>query len=73
MEKFETDMSETLITLTSDIVAAHVSNNSVSVDIDLECVFCALGPQRGNSHQRSAARTCRTDPFVGQEGLHHLP
>ena len=25
------DMSETLITLTSDIVAAHVSNNSVSV------------------------------------------
>ena len=32
MEKFETDMSETLITLTSDIVAAHVSNNSVSVD-----------------------------------------
>jgi|DeeseametaMP1893_FD_contig_31_903733_length_500_multi_12_in_0_out_0_1 predicted transcriptional regulator len=32
MEDFETDMTETLITLTSDIVAAHVSNNSVSVD-----------------------------------------
>ncbi len=32
MENFETDMTETLITLTSDIVAAHVSNNSVSVD-----------------------------------------
>lgn len=32
MDKFETDMAETLITLTSDIVAAHVSNNSVSVD-----------------------------------------
>ncbi|MBX7482577.1 MucR family transcriptional regulator [Qipengyuania qiaonensis] len=32
MEEFETDMNETLITLTSDIVAAHVSNNSVSVD-----------------------------------------
>lgn len=32
MEDFETDMGETLITLTSDIVAAHVSNNSVAVD-----------------------------------------
>lgn len=32
MENFGIDMKETLITLTSDIVAAHVSNNSVSVD-----------------------------------------
>ena len=32
MDEFETDMKETLITLTSDIAAAHVSNNSVSVD-----------------------------------------
>lgn len=32
MEPTEIDMKETLITLTSDIVAAHVSNNSVSVD-----------------------------------------
>lgn len=32
METLEHDMSETLITLTSDIVAAHLSNNSVSVD-----------------------------------------
>ena len=31
MENIQSDMSETLITLTSDIVAAHVSNNSVSV------------------------------------------
>jgi predicted transcriptional regulator len=28
----QNDMNETLITLTSDIVAAHVSNNSVSAD-----------------------------------------
>jgi predicted transcriptional regulator len=28
----QNDMNETLITLTSDIVAAHVSNNSVSVE-----------------------------------------
>lgn len=32
MEDFETDTGEMLITLTSDIVAAHVSNNSVDVD-----------------------------------------
>jgi predicted transcriptional regulator len=32
MEQFEDDMTETLITLTSDIVAAHVSNNNVDVD-----------------------------------------
>jgi len=32
METTEIDMKETLITLTSDIVAAHVSNNGVSVD-----------------------------------------
>jgi predicted transcriptional regulator len=32
MAELETDMKETLITLTSDIVAAHVSNNSVSVE-----------------------------------------
>ena len=32
MSTIETDNKETLITLTSDIVAAHVSNNNVSVD-----------------------------------------
>jgi len=32
MQEIETEMKETLITLTSDIVAAHVSNNDVSVD-----------------------------------------
>ena len=32
METVQNDMNETLITLTSDIVAAHVSNNSVGVD-----------------------------------------
>jgi len=31
MDNPQTDMSETLITLTSDIVAAHVSNNDVAV------------------------------------------
>lgn len=32
MDTIETDMSEMLITLTSDIVAAHVSNNTISVE-----------------------------------------
>ena len=32
MENMTHDMAETLITLTSDIVAAHVSNNNVAVD-----------------------------------------
>ena len=32
MSEIDKDMHETLITLTSDIVAAHVSNNDVSVD-----------------------------------------
>ncbi len=32
MDTSQADMKETLITLTSDIVAAHVSNNNVAVD-----------------------------------------
>lgn len=32
MQELDTEMKETLITLTSDIVAAHVSNNDVAVD-----------------------------------------
>lgn len=32
MDSTENDMKETLITLTSDIVAAHVSNNSISAE-----------------------------------------
>ena len=32
MDTIETDMAEMLITLTSDIVAAHVSNNTLSLE-----------------------------------------
>jgi len=32
MDNIQVDTNETLITLTSDIVAAHVSNNSVSIE-----------------------------------------
>lgn len=45
MDQFENEMSETLITLTSDIVTAHVSNNDVQVaDVPslIENVYHAL-------------------------------
>ena len=41
MDTAEVDMKETLITLTSDIVAAHVSNNSVAVD-DLSSLITSV-------------------------------
>lgn len=58
MEDIETDMKETLITLTSDIVAAHVSNNGVSVDevpTLINNVFAALsslGSEPGENEPR---------------------
>jgi predicted transcriptional regulator len=45
MEDIEIDMKETLITLTSDIVAAHVSNNGVGVEevpVLISNVYAAL-------------------------------
>ena len=45
MDSVTNEMSEMLITLTSDIVAAHVSNNSVNVDevpLLIENVYGAL-------------------------------
>lgn len=52
MEEIATDLNEMLITLTSDIVAAHVSNNSVSVDdvpILISNVFGALSGLGGEA------------------------
>lgn len=54
MENFEADMAETLITLTSDIVAAHVSNNDVAVeDVPtlITNVYSALAGLGGNASQ----------------------
>jgi predicted transcriptional regulator len=51
MAELETDMKETLITLTSDIVAAHVSNNSVSVEevpTLIQSIYGALASLGGN-------------------------
>ncbi|MBA4764857.1 MucR family transcriptional regulator [Qipengyuania huizhouensis] len=63
MEQFETDMTETLITLTSDIVAAHVSNNSVAVDdvpTLISNVYSALSSLGGSG----ATEEARPDPAV---------
>ena len=63
MNDFQTDMSETLITLTSDIVAAHVSNNSVTVDdvpALISNVYSALSGLGGNGTSEEE----RPDPAV---------
>ncbi len=43
MQDLEIEMKETLITLTSDIVAAHVSNNDVTVDDVPELITNVFG------------------------------
>ncbi len=43
MQDLEIEMKETLITLTSDIVAAHLSHNSVSVDSVPELITSVYG------------------------------
>ena len=63
MEDIELDMKETLITLTSDIVAAHVSNNNVAVeDVPnlITSVFGALAGLEGGT----VAEEARPDPAV---------
>jgi predicted transcriptional regulator len=58
MAELETDMKETLITLTSDIVAAHVSNNSVSVeDVPalIQNIYGALASLGGDGGSAAAA------------------
>ena len=63
MSALEVDMKETLITLTSDIVAAHVSNNDVNVDEVpnlITNVFSALSVLGDDTNQAQA----RPDPAV---------
>jgi predicted transcriptional regulator len=57
MDTLETDMSETLITLTSDIVAAHVSNNNVAAEdvaTLITTVYGALAGLGGPTHVEEA-------------------
>ena len=63
MEEFQTDMSETLITLTSDIVAAHVANNNVEVsDVPtlIQTVYSALAGLGGEEQPKEE----RPEPVV---------
>jgi predicted transcriptional regulator len=58
MAELETDVKEMLITLTSDIVAAHVSNNSVSVeDVPtlIQNIYGALAGLGGDGGASAAA------------------
>ena len=63
MEQLELDMRETLLTLTSDIVAAHVSNNEVAsgeVKTLIEDVYGALSGMGGEAD----AEEPRPEPAV---------
>lgn len=63
MHEFEPDMSETLITLTSDIVAAHVSNNSVAVD-DISTLISNVYSALSSLDGAGATEEARPDPAV---------
>lgn len=63
MDTLESDMSETLITLTSDIIAAHVSNNHVDVDALPELISSVYGALAGLG-QDAEAEEVRPDPAV---------
>ncbi len=63
MENFEDDMTETLITLTSDIVAAHVSNNNVDVEAVPSLITSVYGALSGVAQDEDPAEA-RPDPAV---------
>ena len=63
MKDFEMDLSETLITLTSDIVAAHVSNNSVAVD-DVPTLISNVYSALSGLGSATVVAAARPDPAV---------
>ena len=63
MDNFEDDMTETLITLTSDIVAAHVSNNNVEVADVPELISNVYGALSGLGSPAEPEEV-RPDPAV---------
>ena len=63
METLESDMSEALITLTSDIVAAHVSNNNVTVD-DVPSLITNVYSALSGLGQDQEPEEVRPDPAV---------
>lgn len=63
MENLSHDMAETLITLTSDIVAAHVSNNDVAVDEVATLITNVYAALQGLGGERVIAEE-RPEPAV---------
>lgn len=64
MESLQSDMNETLITLTSDIVAAHVSNNSVGVDELPVLISNVYGALAGLGHAAPEPEAAPLKPAV---------
>ena len=64
METLQSDMNETLITLTSDIVAAHVSNNSVGVDELPVLISNVYGALAGLGHAAPEPEAAPLKPAV---------
>lgn len=63
MQDLELDMKETLITLTSDIVAAHVSNNDVAV-ADLPGLITNVYGALANLGETPVVEEVRPQPAV---------
>ncbi|WP_407876354.1 MucR family transcriptional regulator [Qipengyuania nanhaisediminis] len=63
MQDMEIDMKETLITLTSDIVAAHVSHNDVSAD-DVPGLITNVYKALADLGSEGAAEEERPEPAV---------
>lgn len=63
MDTLQSDMQETLITLTSDIVAAHVSNNNVGVEDVPALITTVYGALAGLGGSAPAEET-RPEPAV---------
>jgi predicted transcriptional regulator len=71
------DAEDTLLTLTADIVAAHVSNNSVAVnDIpsliqNVHQALTKISADRSAAGEKPEPKV--SIPIVGEAGLHRLP
>ena len=64
MESVQSDMNETLITLTSDIVAAHVSNNCVGVNELPTLISNVYGALAGLGHAAPEPEAAPLKPAV---------
>ncbi|MEO0870751.1 MAG: MucR family transcriptional regulator [Pseudomonadota bacterium] len=63
MQEMDSELKETLITLTSDIVAAHVSNNDVAVDDVPSLITNVFGALSGLGEQAEPVEE-RPEPAV---------